>query len=173
MHPEKKRYSKRTLLFADDSIHNNSTAENETDKENSKKEFEKFVDESLVLQLAFCTFKIEIGDVALLRLIEKLLYTVDKMHNLSPLQKARKSSKIYELKQKIIQINRNWKISDSFHLKKYKVLALIDKISVKEEHNSVANEEVYQQLINEVETAKRTNSAWQLDKELIIIKKIE
>ena len=119
MHPEKNRYSKRTLRFADDSIHNNSTAENETDKENSKNEFEKFVDESLVLQLAFRTFKIEIGEVALLRLIEKLLYTVDKMHNLSPLQKARKSSKIYELKQKIIQINRNWKISDSFHLKKY------------------------------------------------------
>jgi hypothetical protein len=171
MHPEKNRYSKRTLRFADDSIHNNSTAENETDKENSKNEFEKFVDESLVLQLAFRTFKIEIGEVALLRLIEKLLYTVDKMHNLSPLQKARKSSKIYELKQKIIQINRNWKISDSFHLKKYKVLALIDKISVKEEHNSVANEEVYQQLINEVETASRTNPTWQLSKELIVIKK--
>ncbi len=47
------------------------------------------------------------------------------------------------------------------------------KINVKEEYNSVANEEVYQQLINEVETAKRTSSTWQLDKELIIIKKNE
>jgi hypothetical protein len=112
-------------------------------------------------------------EIKLLRLVEKLLHTVDKMHNLSPLQKARKFSKIYELKQKIIQINLNWKISDSFHLKKYKILTLIDKIDVKEEYNSVANEEIYQQLINEVETAKRTNSTWQLDKELIIIKKIE
>ena len=58
-------------------------------------------------------------------------------------------------------------------MKKYKILTLIDKIDVKEEYNSVANEEIYHQLINEVETAKRTNSAWQLDKELIIIKKIE
>ena len=47
------------------------------------------------------------------------------------------------------------------------------RINVKEEYNSVANEEIYQQLINEVETAKRTNSTWQLDKELIIIKKID
>jgi hypothetical protein len=75
--------------------------------------------------------------------------------------------------QKITQINLNWKISDSFHLKKYKILTLIDKIDVKEEYNSVANEEIYQQLINEVETAKGTNSTWQLVKELIIIKKIE
>ena len=95
------------------------------------------------------------------------------MNKSSPLQKARKFSKTYELKQKIIQINPNWKISDSFHLKKYKILTLIDKIDVKEGYNSVANEEIYQQLINEVETAKRTNSTWQLDKELIIIKKIE
>jgi hypothetical protein len=58
-------------------------------------------------------------------------------------------------------------------LKKYKILTLIDKIDVKEEYNSVANEEIYQQLINEVETAKGTNSTWQLDKELIIIKKID
>ena len=101
------------------------------------------------------------------------MHTVDKMHNLSPLQKARKFSKIYELKQKIIQINLNWKISDFLHLKKYKILTLLDKINVKEEYNSVANEEIYQQLINEVETAKRANSTWQLDKELIIIKKIE
>ncbi len=42
-----------------------------------------------------------------------------------------------------------------------------------EEYNSVANEEIYQQLINEVETAKRTNPTWQLDKGLIIIKKID
>ncbi len=28
----------------------------------------------------------------------------------------------------------NWKITDSFHLKKYKILTLIDKIDVKEEH---------------------------------------
>jgi hypothetical protein len=67
----------------------------------------------------------------MLRLIEKLLHTVDKMHNLSPLQKARKFSKIYELKQKIIQTNHNWRISDSFHLKKYKVLTLIDRINLR------------------------------------------
>ncbi len=58
-------------------------------------------------------------------------------------------------------------------IKKFWNSAFADKIDVKEEYNSVANEEIYQQLINEVETAKRTNSTWQLDKELIIIKKIE
>jgi hypothetical protein len=173
MHLGKNRYSKRILRFADDLLYNNSTAENETDKEILKNEIEKSVDESLIFRLAFNTFKIEIQEIRLLRLIEKLLHTVDKMHNLSPLQKARKFSKIYELKLKIIQVDQNWKISDSFHLKKYKILTLIDKINVREEYNSVANEEIYQQLINEVETAKRTNPTWQLDNELIIIKKKE
>jgi hypothetical protein len=173
MYLGKNRYSKRILRFADDLFYNSPTAESEKEKKILKNEIEEFVDESLVLQLAFNTFKIEIGEIALLRLIEKLLHTVDKMHNLSPLQKARKFSKVYELKQKIIQINHNWKISDSFHLKKYIVLTLIDRVNVKEEYNSVANEEIYQQLINEVETAKRTNPKWQLDKELIIIKEKE
>jgi len=173
MYQEKNRYSKRTLRFADDLLYNNSTIEDEAIKEILREELEKSIDKSAVFQLAFNTFKIEMQEIKLLRLVEKLLHTVDKMHNLSPLQKARKFSKIYELKQKVTQINPNWKISDSFHLKKYKILALIDKIDVKEEYNSVVNEEIYQQLINEVETAKRTNSTWQLDKELIIIKKIE
>ena len=173
MYQEKNRYNKRILRFADDLLYNNSTAEDEADREILKKEIEKSIDKSVIFRLAFNVFKIEMQEIKLLRLIEKLLHTVDKMHNLSPLQKARKFSKVYELKQKIIQINLNWKISDSFHLKKYKILTLLDKINVKEEYNSVANEEIYQQLINEVETAKRTNSAWQLDKELIIIKKIE
>jgi len=173
MYQEKNRYNKRILRFADDLLYNNLTAEDEANKETLKIEIEKYVDEPVVFRLAFNAFKIEMQEIKLLRLIEKLLHTVDKMHNLSPLQKARKFSKVYELKQKIIQINLNWKISDSFHLKKYKILTLLDKINVKEEYNSVANEEIYQQLINEVETAKRTNSAWQLDKELIIIKKIE
>jgi hypothetical protein len=173
MYQEKNRYSKRILRFADDLLYDNSTAEDETNKEILKAEIEKYVDESVVFQLAFNTFKIEIQEIGMLRLVEKLLHTVDKMHNLSPLQKARKFSKIYEIKQKIIQIDQNWRISDSFHLKKYKILTLLDKINVKEEYNSVANEETYQQLINEVETAKRTNSTWQLDKELIIIKKNE
>jgi hypothetical protein len=166
MYQEKNRYSKRTLRFTDDLLYNNSTAEDEANKEILREELEKSIDKSVVFQLAFNTFKIEMQEI-------KLLHTVDKMHNLSPLQKARKFSKVYELKQKIIQINLNWKISDSFHLKKYKILTLLDKINVKEEYNSVANEEIYQQLINEVETAKGTNSTWQLDKELIIIKKIE
>ena len=173
MYQEKNRYSKRILRFADDLLYNSLTAEDEADKEILKTEIEKYVDESVVFQLAFNTFKIEMQEIKMLRLVEKLLHTVDKMHNLSPLQKARKFSKIYELKQKITQINLNWKISDSFYLKKYKILTLIDRIDVKEEYSSVANEEIYQQLINEVETAKRTNSTWQLDKELIIIKKIE
>jgi hypothetical protein len=173
MYQEKNRYSKRTLRFADDLLYNNLTIEDEANKEILKTEIEKYVDESVVFRLAFNAFKIEMQEIKLLRLIEKLLHTVGKMHSLSPLQKARKFSKIYELKQKITQINPNWKISDSFHLKKYKILTLIDKVNVKEEYNSVANEEIYQQLINEVETAKRTNSTWQLDKELIIIKKIE
>jgi hypothetical protein len=171
MYQERNRYSKRILRFADDLLYDNSTAENETNKETLKIEIEKYVDEPVVFRLAFNAFKIEMQEIKLLRLIEKLLHTVDKMHNLSPLQKARKFSKVYELKQKIIQINLNWKISDSFHLKKYKILTLLDKINVKEEYNSVANEEIYQQLINEVETAKRANSTWQLDKELIVIKK--
>jgi len=173
MYQEKNRYSKRILRFADDLLYNNLTAEDEVNKEILRKEIEKSIDKSIVFQLAFNVFKIEMHEIKLLRLVEKLLHTVDKMHNLSPLKKARKFSKIYELKQKITQINLNWKISDSFHLKKYKILTLIDKIDVKEEYNSVANEEIYQQLINEVETAKRTNPTWQLDKELIIIKKIE
>ena len=173
MYQEKNRYNKRILRFADDLLYNNLTAEDEANKETLKIEIEKYVDEPVVFRLAFNAFKIEMQEIKLLRLIEKLLHTVDKMHNLSPLQKARKFSKVYELKQKIIQINLNWKISDSFHLKKYKILTILDKINVKEKYNSVANEEIYQQLINEVETAKRTNSAWQLDKELIIIKKIE
>jgi len=173
MYQEKNRYSKRILRFADDLLYNHSTTEDEAIKEILREELEKSIDKSVVFQLAFNTFKIEMQEIKMLRLIEKLLHTVDKMHNLSPLQKARKFSKIYELKQKIIQINLNWKISDSFHLKKYKILTLIDKIDVKIEYNSVANEEIYQQLINEVETAKRTNSTWQLDKELIIIKKID
>ena len=155
MYQERNRYSKRILRFADDLLYDNSTAENETNKETLKIEIEKYVDEPVVFRLAFNAFKIEMQEIKLLRLIEKLLHTVDKMHNLSPLQKARKFSKVYELKQKIIQINLNWKISDSFHLKKYKILTLLDKINVKEEYNSVANEEIYQQLINEVETAKR------------------
>jgi len=173
MYQEKNRYSKRMLRFADDLLYNNSTAEDEANKEILRKEFEKSIDKSVDFRLVFDDFKTEMQEIKMLRLVEKLLHTVDKMHNLSPLQKARKFSKTYELKQKIIQINLDWKISDSFHLKKYKILALIDKIDVKEEYNSVVNEEIYQQLINEVETAKRTNSTWQLDKELIIIKKIE
>ena len=173
MYQEKNRYNKRILRFADDLLYNNLTAEDEANKETLKIEIEKYVDEPVVFRLAFNAFKIEMQEIKLLRLIEKLLHTVDKMHNLSPLQKARKFSKVYELKQKIIQINLNWKISDSFHLKKYKILTLLDKINVKEEYNSVANEEIYQQLINEVETAKRSNSTWQLDKELIVIKKNE
>jgi len=173
MYQEKNRYNKRILRFADDLLYNNLTAKDEANKETLKIEIEKYVNEPVVFRLAFNAFKIEMQEIKLLRLIEKLLHTVDKMHNLSPLQKARKFSKVYELKQKIIQINLNWKISDSFHLKKYKILTLLDKINVKEEYNSVANEEIYQQLINEVETAKGTNSTWQLDKELIIIKKIE
>ena len=173
MYQEKNRYNKRILRFADDLLYNNLTAEDEANKETLKIEIEKYVDEPVVFRLAFNAFKIEMQEIKLLRLVEKLLHTVDKMHNLSPLQKTRKFSKVYELKQKIIQINLNWKISDSFHLKKYKILTLLDKINVKEEYNSVANEEIYQQLINEVETAKGTNSTWQLDKELIIIKKIE
>ncbi len=172
MYQEKNRYSKRILRFADDLLYN-LTVEDEANKEILKKEIEKSVDESLAFRTAFNVFKIEMQEIKMLRLIEKLLHTVDKMNNLSPLQKARKFSKTYELKQKIIQINPNWKISDSFHLKKYKILTLIDRINVKEEYNSVANEEIYQQLINEVETAKRTNPTWQLDKELIIIKKNE
>ena len=173
MYQEKNRYNKRILRFADDLLYNNLTAEDEANKETLKIEIEKYVDEPVVFRLAFNAFKIEMQEIKLLRLIEKLLHTVDKMHNLSPLQKARKFSKIYELKQKIIQTNPSWKISDSFHLKKYKILTLLDKINVKEEYNSVANEEIYQQLINEVETAKRSNSTWQLDKELIVIKKNE
>ena len=173
MYQEKNRYSKRILRFADDLLYNNLTVEDEANKKILKTEIEKYVDESVVFRLAFNAFKIEMQEIKLLRLIEKLLHTVDKMHSLSPLQKARKFSKTYELKQKIIQINPNWKISDSFHLKKYKILTLIERINVKEEYNSVANEEIYQQLINEVETAKRTNPTWQLDKELIIIKKNE
>jgi len=173
MYQEKNRYNKRILRFADDLLYNNLTAEDEVNKETLKIEIEKYVDEPVVFRLAFNAFKIEMQEIKLLRLIEKLLHTVDKMHNLSPLQKARKFSKVYELKQKIIQINLNWKISDSFYLKKYKILTLLDKINVKEEYNSVANEEIYQQLINEVETAKRSNSTWQLDKELIVIKKNE
>ena len=173
MYQEKNRYSKRILRFADDLLYNNSTAEDEVNKEILRKEIENSIDKSVVFRLAFNVFKIEMQEIKLLRLVEKLLHTVDKMHSLSPLQKARKFSKIYELKQKIIQINQNWRISDSFYLKKYKILTLLDKINVKEEYNSVANEEIYQQLINEVETAKRANSTWRLDKELIIIKKNE
>ncbi len=173
MYQEKNRYNKRVLRFADDLLYNNVTAEDEANKETLKIEIEKYVDEPVVFRLAFNAFKTEMQEIKLLRLIEKLLHTVDKMHNLSPLQKARKFSKTYELKQKIIQINPNWKISDSFHLKKYKILTLIERINVKEEYNSVANEEIYQQLINEVETAKRSNSTWRLDKELIVIKKNE
>ncbi len=173
MYQEKNRYSKRILRFADDLLYNNSTAEDEANKEVLREELEKSIDKSIDFRLVFDAFKTEMQEIKILRLVEKLLHTVDKMHNLSPLQKARKFSKIYELKQKITQVNLNWKISDSFYLKKYKILTLIDKIDVKEEYNSVANEEIYQQLINEVETAKRTNSTWQLDKELIIIKKIE
>jgi hypothetical protein len=173
MYQEKNRYSKRIFRFADDLLYNNSTADDEANKEILREEIKKSINEPFTFQLAFNAFKIEMQEIKLLRLIEKLLHTVDKMHNLSPLQKARKFSKIYELKQKITQINLNWKISDSFHLRKYKILTLIDKINVKEEYNSVANEEIYQQLINEVETAKRTNSTWQLDRELIIIKKNE
>ncbi len=173
MYQEKNRYNKRILRFADDLLYNNLTAEDEANKETLKIELEKYVDEPVVFRLAFNAFKIEMREIKILRLIEKLLHTVDKMHNLSPLQKARKFSKVYELKQKIIQINMNWKISDSFHLKKYKILTLLDKINDTEEYNSVANEEIYQQLINEVETAKRSNSTWQLDKELIVIKKNE
>ena len=173
MYQEKNRYNKRILRFADDLLYNNLTAEDEADKEILKTEIEKYVDESVVFRLAFNAYKIEMQEIKLLRLIEKLLHTVDKMHNLSPLQKARKFSKVYELKQKIIQIDLNWKISDSFHLKKYKILTLLDKINVDEEYNSVVNEEIYQQLINEVETAKRSNSTWQLDKDLIVIKKNE
>jgi hypothetical protein len=173
MYQEKNRYSKRTLRFADNLLYNNSTAEDEANKEILREELEKFIDKSAVFRLVFNVFKTEMQEIKMLGLVEKLLHTVDKMHNLSPLQKARKFSKIYELKQKIIQINQSWKISDSFHLKKYKILTLLDKINVKEEHNSVANEEIYQQLINEIETAKRTNSTWQLDKELIVIKKNE
>jgi hypothetical protein len=173
MYQEKSRYSKRTLRFADDLLYNSLTIKDEASEETLKTEIEKYVDEPVVFRSVFNAFKIEMQEIKLLGLIEKLLRTVDKMHNLSPLQKARKFSKIYELKQKITQIKPDWKISDSFHLKKYKILTLIEKVNVKEEHNSVANEEVYQQLINEVETAKRTNSAWQLDKELIIIKKNE
>jgi len=173
MYQEKNRYNKRILRFADDLLYNNLTAEDEANKETLKIEIEKYVDEPFMFGLAFNDFRIEMQEIKLLRLIEKLLHTVDKMHSLSPLQKARKFSKIYEIKQKIIQIDQNWRISDSFHLKKYKILTLLDKINVKEEYNSVANEEIYQQLINEVETAKRSNSTWQLDKELIVIKKNE
>ena len=172
MYQEKNRYSRRTLRFADDLLYNNLT-EDEANKEILREELEKSIDKSVDFRLVFDAFKTEMQEIKMLRIVEKLLHTVAKMHNLSPLQKARKFSKIYELKQKITQINLNWKISDSFHLKKYKILTLIDKIDVKEEYNSVVNEEIYQQLINEVETAKRTNSTWQLDKELIIIKKIE
>ena len=173
MYQEKNRYSKRILRFADDLLYNKLTAEDEANKEILREELEKSIDKSVDFRLVFDAFKTEMQEIKMLRLVEKLLHTVDKMHNLSPLQKARKFSKIYELKQKITQINLNWKISDSFHLKKYKILTLIDRIDVKEEYNSVVNEEIYQQLINEVETAKRTNSTWQLNKELIIIKKIE
>jgi hypothetical protein len=60
MHLGKNRYSKRILRFADDLLYNNSSAEDEADKEILKKEIEKSVDESLVFQLAFNTFKIEI-----------------------------------------------------------------------------------------------------------------
>ncbi len=90
MYQEKNRYSKRILRFADDLLYNNLTAKDEADKEILKKEIEKSVDESLIFRLAFDTFKIEIQEIRMLRLIEKLLHTVDKMHNLSPLQKARK-----------------------------------------------------------------------------------
>ncbi len=124
MYQEKNRYSKRILRFADDLLYNNPTAEDEADKEILKKEIEKSIDESFVFRIAFNAFKIEMQEIKLLRLIEKLLHTVDKMHGLSLLQKARKFSKIYELKQKITQINPKWKISDSFHLKKYKILTL-------------------------------------------------
>ena len=131
MYQEKNRYNKRILRFADDLLYNNLTAEDEANKETLKIEIEKYVDEPVVFRLAFNAFKIDMQDIKLLRLIEKLLHTVDKMHNLSPLQKARKFSKVYELKQKIIQINLNWKISDSFHLKKYKILTLLDKVMLK------------------------------------------
>jgi len=110
MYQEKNRYSKRILRFADDLLYNNLTAEDEANKEILKKEIEKSVDESLVFRIAFNAFKIEMQVIKMLRLIEKLLHTVDKMHNLSPLQKARKFSKIYELKQKIIQTEPDWKI---------------------------------------------------------------
>ena len=135
MYQEKNRYNKRILRFADDLLYNNLTAEDEANKETLKIEIEKYVDEPVAFRLAFNVFKIEMQEIKLLRLIEKLLHTVDKMHDLSPLQKARKFSKVYELKQKIIQINLNWKISDSFHPKKYKILTLLDKINVKEEYN--------------------------------------
>ncbi len=126
MYQERNRYNKRILRFADDLLYNNLTTEDEANKEALKIEIEKYVDEPVIFEIAFNAFKIEMQEIKLLGLIEKLLHTVDKMHNLSPLQKARKFSKVYELKQKIIQINRNWKISDSFHLKKYKILTLLD-----------------------------------------------
>ncbi len=73
MYQEKNRYSKRTLRFADDLLYNNSTAEDEANKEILKKEIEKSVDESLVFRIAFNAFKIEMQEIKILRLIEKLL----------------------------------------------------------------------------------------------------
>ena len=58
MYQEKNRYSKRILRFADDLLYNSLTAEDEADKEVLKTEIEKYVDESVVFQLAFNAFKI-------------------------------------------------------------------------------------------------------------------
>jgi len=70
MYQEKNRYSKRILRFADDLLYNNSTAEDEANKEILKKEIEKSVDESLVFRTAFNAFKIEMQEIKMLRLIE-------------------------------------------------------------------------------------------------------
>ena len=77
MYQEKNRYSKRTLRFADDLLYNNLTIEDEANKKILKTEIEKYVDESVVFRLAFNAFKIEMQEIKLLRLIEKLLHTVD------------------------------------------------------------------------------------------------
>ena len=63
MYQEKNRYSKRTLRFADDLLYNNSTAEDEANKEILREELEKSMDKSVVFQLAFNAFKNEMQEI--------------------------------------------------------------------------------------------------------------
>ena len=63
MYQEKNRYHKRILRFANDLLYNNSTAEDEANKETLKIEIEKYVDEPVVFGLAFNSFKFEMQEI--------------------------------------------------------------------------------------------------------------